>query len=976
MRPLIQMTGHLGVASASLSGCVVNRVACVVAALLTIGLCAPSAWGQRQRGSAPAVSSPSAAPEPAPAPDLAPALLRTLEAAYLTPEHARELRVFHGVWRRDDLESAASRARAALLVHRFDDPVLAPTADATPVLDRAEAALARGELSNALALLDSLSNPRESSAVRAVRIRAETEATRGRSDLAIAAAAPLIERLLKSPAREMEPAEAVEAVALATLLLRLEGPGGRDQAQRSVESLATALADVRQTDRLFWPARLAEARLLLSRDNAAQAQEAIGEVLALNPRCADAWELLGRMTVNSFSFDMTERIALRLERIAASLSDDETPAISAAAAHLRARAMLRQINGDEAERELAASLSIFPRLVQTRALQAAAAAVRFDLDRARTLLDAQDNDVGGPAPLGYLEVGRALSEARQYDPAAEFLAEVHRRDPHAPEPLIERGLLELQSGRDDEALAALERAFQLDPFNVRADNSLRLARELRTYTTLESDHFIVRHKPGIDAVLAGEMLPVLEEIHAVVTGSQPGGIDHEPDRKTIIELMPDHAWFAVRIAGMPRIHTIAASTGPVIAMEAPRVGPGHKGMYDWVRTLRHEYVHTVTLSRTNNRIPHWFTEAAAVHLELAPRDFQTCVLLAGALNADRLFDLEAINIAFVRPKRPTDRQQAYAQGHWMYEFIIERWGPRAPLELMDRYAIGEREEQAFSSVLGVSRAEFFRQFSAWAREQVVEWGMALPEGVPTVRELLVRDALADPQRLKDIDNHLARLAMAVARGAAGVTSEVDLGGLVAGESGQREAESAWTFNPGSVTQVKVEGWLAEFPEHPDLLELAMDEAVRAAGGEATPAIAPLLERYAAARPVDPKPHRLLAQMYLKAGPNDATAARAAITHLEFLDVREQYSPVFATELARRLALLNDWSSAMTKAERAVSIAPYDARPRELAASIAVRTGDLASAERHIVALTKLEPDRDIHRQRLDALRQRMDAAGS
>ena len=214
-------------------------------------------------------------------------------------------------------------------------------------------------------------------------------------------------------------------------------------------------------------------------------------------------------------------------------------------------------------------------------------------------------------------------------------------------------LLELQSGRDMRAKDALRRAVALDPFNDRAANSLKLAEELLTYRTIESEHFIVRYRDGIDAVLAPEMLPVLERIHAEVAG--PDAFDHEPDRKTVIELMPDHEWFGVRITGMPRIHTMAASTGPVIAMESPQDGPGHPiGTYDWPRTLKHEYAHTVTLSRTRNRIPHWFTEAAAVWVEDAPRPPQWWSLLAAAYDAGRLFTLPAQAATYERIVKEAD----------------------------------------------------------------------------------------------------------------------------------------------------------------------------------------------------------------------------------------------------------------------------------------------------------------------------------
>src|SRR5690606_11526469 len=134
-------------------------------------------------------------------------------------------------------------------------------------------------------------------------------------------------------------------------------------------------------------------------------------------------------------------------------------------------------------------------------------------------------------------------------------------------------------------------------------------------------------------------------------------------------------------------------------------------------------VHTVTLSRTNYRIPLWFTEAAAVFLENSPLDYQTAQLMTMALTQDQLFDLQEVDVAFVRPKKPSDRAQGYAQGHWMYRFMRERWGPQAPLTLMDLYAAGVREDAAMRQALGVSQEEFLSAFREWARDDARSWGM-------------------------------------------------------------------------------------------------------------------------------------------------------------------------------------------------------------------------------------------------------------
>lgn len=913
------------------AGCAALKVALIIA------LAAPGAMAQIGRPRETTIG-------PADPPNLSGALAQRLEQPFLTEDEGKDLRIFHGVWREGDLDTPARAARAAIIRGNWNDAALRATG--IDPLDRAEGLLRSGRLAEAIDTI-----PAEETSPRAVRIRCDAIEALGRHNEVIAVAEPVVQAIARGDYKE--PGDIVEAVRILAQRVKLAGPANEQAAAADFHAMMDALGQVRtRIDRQFWPAFLVEAELLYAKDNSPQAAQALTECLRLNPSCAEAWSLLGQMACNAFNFDNAERMALRLEKLA---GDDDEPGLSPEACLIRARAALRQIDGASAASELDRALAAFPTHPGLLAARCAAEAVRFEFESARQRLAAFDAAHPG-SPAALLAVGQALAEARQYGEAAAFLRQASERNPNDAQPLIDLGLLELQAGRDTLALDALERAFKLDPFNLRADNSLRMTRELQTYDRVESEHFVVRFKPGIDRLLGEEMLPLLEENHRIVCGSQPGGIDHEPAQKTTIDLMPDHAWFAVRIAGMPQIHTIAASTGPVIAMEAPREGAKHLGTYDWVRVIRHEYVHTVTLSRTNNRIPHWFTEAAAVYLELAPRDFSTCQMLSEALRTDQLFDFDEINLAFVRPKRPTDRSQAYAQGHWMYEFLIERTGTRAPLELMDLYAQGIREEQAFQTVVGVSRAQFLDEFKQWARQQAISWGMALPEGTPTLRDLLARALIADPARAGAIDAALSRAASDAA---------LSLAEVAQGET----PPEPWTLELAMPPRAQIDALLAEYPSHPELLEVAVDLALVGTAGRATAENAPLLERYAAARSVDPKPHRLLAQLYLDSGEWER-----AIPHLEYLDAREQKTPAYATELARRYAARREMPGAMAKAERATQLAPYDARPRELAAAVAIQAGELRTAERHILALTMLEPDRAIHRDRLEAIRKRIDAA--
>ncbi|MFG0284545.1 MAG: tetratricopeptide repeat protein [Phycisphaerales bacterium JB039] len=832
---------------------------------------------------------------PPPTPE---AVTRLLDAGYLSEAERAAIRVFHGLWTQEDLADPLLAARAALIAGVWDHPAL--TSRELPVEMRAEAALHRGEAQTAVDLLA------ETDSVRAMRLRAEALETLGRFEDAIRATDPAVALAAE---RDLGAPELTDIALALAVRIRLASPAPADGVtyQRMLALLTQARERV---DRLYWPALIAEAQLLHSRDNTPEASEALEQALALNPKAAEGVALFGQMAVETFNFDHAEAMASKLESLRSSTGAEDIAPLSLEAELIRARARLRQRDPDGAMELIDAVLASFPRHREALALQSAAVAATFDYDRADALL-AELDDLSPGAAIGPLEVGRALSEARQYEVAAEYLEEAARRQPLLPEPWIELGLLEVQAGRDERALTALERAAALDPFNTRAKNSLRLITELLGYEMVHGEHFSVRFREGLDRLLAEEMLPVLERIHQRVAG--PTGIDYEPGRKTIIELMPDHAWFAVRITGMPGIHTIAAATGPVIAMESPREGAGSSiGVYDWPRVLQHEYVHTVTLARTDNRIPHWFTEAAAVYLEDGPWDEDRAELLATKLREGGLFDLEEINIAFVRPRLPTDRSQAYAQGAWMYQYMVERWGPQAPLQLMDLYAEGATQGEAMPQALGLTPEEFLSDFRQWARGQARAWGLLLPEGVPPLSELIRAESAAE----------------------------------------------------ADVTIERLEELIAEYPDHPDLAEVRARAALEAAGGDATPQIAPLVERWAELKPIDSTPRRVLARYYRK-----TDTPELAIPHLEYLDAREQYTPALAAELARLYARTGDFEASHAKAERATRIAPFDADYRELAATTALRLKDYATAERHLIALTRIEPDRQIHQQRLDRLRE-------
>jgi len=866
-----------------------------------------------------------------PSVDLAPPARSAIDAEWLTPDERKDLRVFHGVWDEGDLDTIERRAMAALRTWALLDPVLVDLA--APVELRAEAALRRGEIDDALALLEGASS------MHATRLRAEALETLGRFDEADRSIDEPVGLLLT---RRLEDAGSLtEGVRSLIIRSRIRGQPARDYA-----TMMDLLARSRQSiDRLHWPTMLTEADLLLDKDNTTEGLAAIQQTLSLNPRCSEAWYLLGRIALDRFDFDSARQAAENLRRL-----NRRHPLADL----LMIRAAIIQGDSDVATSLLADILARYPLMREALALRCAAVALTYDEAALRDALTTFDAASPGSAAAHY-EAGRALALDRQYELAADLLSEAARRRPAWPEPRVELGLLEMQSGRDALALEALRAVRELDPFNKRVANSLFLLEELLAkFTQVETEHFVIRFSPETeDRVMADLMVERLEAIHATVASR----FEHKPDRKTVIELMPDHMWFGVRITGMPHIHTIAACTGPVIAMEAPREGPPreHFGIYDWPRVIQHEYTHTITLSQTRNRLPHWLTEAAAVTMEPGARGYDTELALAAAWHEHRLFDLDEINWAFIRPKRPGDRSLAYAQGAWMVEFMNERFGESALIRLLERYFEGDPEARAIPAALDMSREAFYEAFLAWAGEQVRAWGLAPQPSLESLKDEL---RAADPA-LVELMRGNERLALEVM--AASLTDRIGTAAPV------REASlgaADWLVPPKPEVQVSEEAlaeWLERHPDHPDLLQMAVERAVAMNDGVRFNVV-PLIESYAAARPIDPMPHRLLAKFW-----QDQSEHGRAAPHLEFLDAREQYDEVYALALAQHYRVAKDAARAIDKVDRAVNINPYFAPHRELAAAIAIEAGDLPRAQRHIVALTILEPDRPQHARRLEAI---------
>ena len=129
--------------------------------------------------------------------------------------------------------------------------------------------------------------------------------------------------------------------------------------------------------------------------------------------------------------------------------------------------------------------------------------------------------------------------------------------------------------------------------------------------------------------------------------------------------------------------------------------------YNWARVLKHEVTHVITLQQTDFNIPHWFTEALAVESEASPRpQAWNKLLLERVPKRTGLLNLDTINLGFIRPKEPDQRQLAYCQAQLYAQYMLKRFGPTAIIKMLAAYRRGLTTDKAIVECFEVEKKDF------------------------------------------------------------------------------------------------------------------------------------------------------------------------------------------------------------------------------------------------------------------------------
>ncbi len=644
--------------------------------------------------------------------------------------------------------------------------------------------------------------------------------------------------------------------------------------------------DLAKSDTSSWQAHYEAGRLFAEKYNQADALKELNAAVALNANAAEVHAALGELSLEAFEIDAAKASAARALEI-----DPE----SSAARLLQADIQLANFDPRAAALILADAVRLNPHAEESLGRLAA---TYLAVDGIARPVPRRAMASWRPKSRRVIRI-RACSTKRWPTrstacgagrPLPTTINKQSRTCRSWPAPPGQLGMMLMRLGDEERAKQVLDKAFAADPFNVRVNNSLKVLEVLDGYATHETEHFRIKFDGEKDAVLARYMGQWLEEVYPQLVKQ----LGYAPQGKSLFEVFSSadntdgHGWFSARMVGLPNIHPIGACAGKIVALQSPSEGPQR---FNWARVLKHEFIHVVNLQQTDFNIPHWFTEALAVLNEGYPRPQEWNELLVASRASNKLFDLDNINLGFIRPQSSAEWTLAYCQAELYAEYMLQRFGDQAIARMLTAYANNLTTPEALQQAFGVSQQDFEAGYRKFVEQIVAE----LPAGAKP-RELNaaeVQQALAKNPRDPDMLAHTASLQLArksypSARRSADAALAVDPKN---GLAHYVRARLHLLVGENNEALARLEGALDR--EHPDEHVLGLLAGLKLKA-EDYPAAAELYELGAHHHPGDSKWDKSLAAVYLRSGDDKKLAAvleRLAAADPDELTMRKKLAKI-------------------------------------------------------------------------------------
>jgi tetratricopeptide (TPR) repeat protein len=467
--------------------------------------------------------------------------------------------------------------------------------------------------------------------------------------------------------------------------------------------------DAIEADSRYLEAQLFAGELYTKKYAYADAAHFLNAALELNPNSARAYLDVALNKRNEGGEEMLAALNRAL-----TLNPNYVEALN-----LKAALALEAGQFDAATTDLDKALKINPQSLEAHSLRAAKDYLQdrdFEPEVTATLA------IGPHYGDVYNTLAHYATITRRTEQAAAFARRAIELSPRLWDAHLSLGMSLLRLGQMELGRAAVEKAFKGDPFNVWAKNTLDLLDSMASFRETKRGPFVIRASAQESDLLGPYAANLLEEAAAKLTAKYR----FTPKGPITVEIFQNHEDFAVRALGIPGLGALGVCFGPVIAQDSPSAR--ETGEFNWGSTLWHEFTHVITLQMTDYRIPRWFSEGLSVYEERRARpgwgdDWN--VLFVRSFGDGRWFKIADLDAAFLRPRTAQDLPIAYFEASQVCEFITDRFGFDAILNMLAMYRDKARTPDILRQVLKLSESDFDREFHAYIEAKARPWEEAL-----------------------------------------------------------------------------------------------------------------------------------------------------------------------------------------------------------------------------------------------------------
>ena len=492
---------------------------------------------------------------------------------------------------------------------------------------------------------------------------------------------------------------------------------------------------------------LFRADLFLEKYDPGHAEEVLNEVLGKAPEQPEALVRLASVKLaQALDFDEAERLA----RLALSVN----PRLGSAYAIL-VGISLRDNDLDKAAQFVTEGLAAEPGDLELMSLRVAE---RFLAD------DKPGTEAAQKAVLAlnpqfsrlYSIVSEFADWEHRYDEIVRMMREAVAIDNEDGVAYGELGLNLIRAGDDAGGVAALRRAFAIDPYNVRVFNTLNLYEKTiaKEYVTVDHPPFRIRYRKDERAILERYVPALLDEAWQKMIVSY----GFTPETPIGVELYAERQNFGIRTGGLPETAIQGVCFGRTLAAMSPKHESFNLGM-----TLWHELSHVFHIQLSKSHVPRWFTEGLAEYETIIRRPEwarEQDPDLYQALRANRLPAVANMTRAFTRAEELNDVATAYYASSQIMSLWATTYGMPKLSEMLRQWGTGKRTPLVLRDVLGKAPEQLDREFRTFAEQRLLRYRTQF---VPITRGGPVPLAEAAVERNPDSAISHTTLALALLR---------------------------------------------------------------------------------------------------------------------------------------------------------------------------------------------------------------------